>query len=72
MAARNTPAAKAARRAERTSRKARAARRIPFHGTVVSKKDVIGHRYLAVHGLPFSRSCAAVVIESVSGVGEQS
>jgi len=70
MSARNTLAAKAERRQERSARKAAAARRVPFHGVVVTKGEVLGHRYLAVHGLPYSSRVASVHIESVTGTGE--
>lgn len=62
MSHRNHPDQKAARRRERATRKARAAREIPFHGVVVTKQQVLGQRYLAMIGLPFSATVAAVAI----------
>lgn len=67
MSARNTLAAKAARRADRQHRKALAARHIRHHGVVVRKSDVLSHRYLWVHKLPYSPAIAAVHITPVLG-----
>lgn len=64
MSFQNHSERKRVRRTERADRKARASRRIPFHGVMTTKKIVIGQRYLAVHGLPFSPSVAAVQIVS--------
>lgn len=62
MSQRNIHAIKALRRVERVDHKERAVQRIPFHGVMTTKKIVLGQRYLALIGLPFSHTVAAVRI----------
>jgi hypothetical protein len=36
---------------------------VPFSGVVVNRRDVMGHRYLAVKGFPYSQSVANVPLK---------
>lgn len=60
MSRRNSLKNKAARRIERAEHAASVAPPVLLG---VRKADVLGHRYLRDHGLPFSNRMASVVIE---------
>lgn len=62
MSARNRRDQKAIRGRKRADRKGRA--NVPHGGIITTKGIVLGQRYNAVKGLPFSYSIAAVAIAS--------
>ena len=49
-------------RVEGRQRQRAAAKKIHHGGVLVSKRDVMRHRYLREHGLPFSQRVASVLI----------
>jgi len=63
MSKRNTLDGKFARRIVRSAYKERAEKAIPDLGVRVNRHDVMGQRYLAVKGFPYSQSVASVVLK---------
>ena len=63
MSKQNELSQKRLRRVERAERKALVARRIRFHGVMTTREIVLGNRYLAAHGFPFSFGAASVQLQ---------
>lgn len=71
MSASNTREAKRSRSLQRATEKAKAKTTIKHGGVYVTKGMVKTQRYLAEHGLPHSKSVAAVHIRASSAVRNQ-